>query len=166
MDWTAIVADAASWPAARRRSCSLLGLPLAYWLATTRWRGQFRRRGRRRPAAGPAADRAGLLHADGDRAAESDRPGLRSHHRGPAAVLVSRDHPGRLGAVQPAVRRAAVRGGVLGGRPPADRGRRGAWASRGSAPSSGSRCPLCLAGHPHGPGPDASPTRSASSASC
>jgi hypothetical protein len=84
---------------------------------------QARSMGRRRArcaAAGVAADGARILCARRARTAESDRPGVRSHHRKHHCLFVSRT-AGRVSAVQSAVRGSAVRRGLCGRGSHADR---------------------------------------------
>ena len=49
----------------------VIGMPLAYWLAYSRWRGKFLVEVGCRAAAGAAADGAGILRAGGDGAARA-----------------------------------------------------------------------------------------------
>jgi len=108
----------------------VIGLPLAYWLANTRWPGRFLIEALvtlpSRPANRPSWDFY-LLVLMGPHSAGWQYPA--QPDRSPAAIVVC-GNSDWVRAVQPAVRRPTVHRCVQRSRPTADRGIGGAWAYR------------------------------------
>ena len=96
----------------------ILGLPLASWLAFSAGDGSFCR-SRRSLADYTASDGLGFLRADCHRSAQPDRASLCGAYRTRPPLFIPRASFG-FGALQSAIRRAALHSRNFGGRPTVD----------------------------------------------
>jgi hypothetical protein len=97
----------------------IFGLPLASWLAFSRWPWKVFRRSRRNPARRLTPDGLGLLRAHCNRPAQPDRTGICRDDRARPALFIPRASY-RLGPLQSAICSAALYSRNFDGRPTSD----------------------------------------------